>query len=262
MAKSSVTANLELASPDWKMAFRLTVPAEPMPVEELLPLARDLSQAIVQATVGEIEARGGKISCRKGCGACCRQMVPISETEARYLADLVASLPEPRQSLVRARFAKAVECLAEAGLLEKLRQPERWYGEAGYRDFGLKYFQQRISCPFLEDESCSIYSERPITCREFLVTTPPENCRDPSRQVIRSVKLPVSVGPALAKLTTSEDEGPGVPWVPLVLALEWTAANPVPPPSRSGPELLEELVRNLTGNKKSNVAEPGSNRAT
>ncbi len=262
MAERFLTANLKLASPDWEMALQVSVPEEPMPLKELLPLAQSLSNAITGATVREIEARGGQISCRKGCGACCRQMVPISEIEARNIADLVESLPEPRQSRVRERFANAVKRLAEAGLLEKLRQPERWYQEEGYRDFGLKYFLERIPCPFLEDESCSIYRDRPITCREFLVTTPPKNCRDPSHEVIRSVKLPMSVGPALAKLGASDDGASHVRWVPLVLALEWTTANPVPPSNRSGQELLGELVRHLTKNKNPTVAEPGADPGT
>jgi hypothetical protein len=109
--------------------FQVGVPEVPIAATELLPLAQNLSNAIVDATMQEIETRGGKISCCKGCGACCRQLVPISDVEARYIAELVESLPEPRRSQVKARFEDAVKRLAEAGLLEKLRQPERWHRE-------------------------------------------------------------------------------------------------------------------------------------
>jgi Fe-S-cluster containining protein len=246
MTDRVVTANIKIAGPDWEMAFQVGVPEASIAATDLLPLAQNLSNAIVDATVRELETRGGKISCCKGCGACCRQLVPISAAEARFLAELVESLPEPRRSQVKARFEDAVKRLEEAGLLEKLRHPERWYQE-GYREFGLQYFRQKIPCPFLEDESCSIYTDRPVTCREFLVTTPAENCQNPSTETIRSVRLPILVGPALAKLEAPLD-GPSEPqWVPLVLALEWTAANCTDPSRRSGPEFLRELIRHLTG---------------
>jgi Fe-S-cluster containining protein len=246
MTDRLVTANIKLASPDWEMGFQVGVSEAPIAVTELLPLAQNLSNAIVDATVQEIETRGGKISCCKGCGACCRQLVPISDVEARCIAELVESLPEPRRSQVKARFEDAVKRLAEAGLLEKLRQPACWYRE-GYREFGLEYFRQGIPCPFLEDEACSIYPDRPITCREFLVTTPAKNCQNPATETIRSVKLPMRIGPALAKLGTRDDDPSEAHWVPLILALEWMAANPNAPPRRSGPDLLGDLMRHLTG---------------
>jgi Fe-S-cluster containining protein len=249
-----VAANITLASPDWEMRFQVSVPAEPIALQDLLPLAQNLSNAIVNATVQEIEARGGKISCCKGCGACCRQLVPISEVEARFIAELVESLPEPRRKQIKARFEDALNRLADAGLLEKLRQTERWYRE-GYREFGLSYFSQGISCPFLEDEACSIYADRPVTCREFLVTTPAKNCRNPATDTIRSVKLPMRVSSALANLGTREDNPSQAHWVPLILALEWIAANPDTPASRSGPDSLRELIRLLTGKEPPPLAE-------
>ena len=250
------TAEIKLTSPDWEMHFRVSVPEGFVAPKELLPAAQNLSNAIVDATVQEIEKRGGKISCCKGCGACCRQLVPISEVEARHIAELVASLPEPGRSQVRVRFEDAARRLAEAGLLEKLRQPERWYRE-GYREFGLEYFRLGIACPFLKDEACSIYPDRPVTCREFLVTTPAKFCENPDREPIRSVKLPMNVGPALGKLGTSSNAPSESRWVPLVLALEWNEANPDDPPDRSGPDLLRELIQHLTG-KQVAPAEPGA----
>ena len=79
------------------------------------------------------------------------------------------------------------------------------------------------------------------------MTTPAKNCQNPSTETIRSVKLPMHVGPALAKLGTPKDNPPEAHWVPLVLALEWVATIPDAPPSRSGPDLLGELMRHLTG---------------
>ena len=202
MTDRLVTANIKLASPDWEMGFQVGVPEAPIAVTELLPLAQNLSNAIVDATVQEIETRGGKISCCKGCGACCRQLVPISDVEARYIAELVESLPEPRRSQVKARFEDAVKRLAEAGLLEKLRQPECWYRE-GYREFGLEYFRQGIPCPFLEDEACSIYPDRPVTCREFLVTTPSEKLSEPCRR-----------NDSIRKVANARRPGVGKTWNP------------------------------------------------
>ena len=50
-----------------------------------------------------VAARGEAISCKAGCGACCRQLVPVSETEAHHLRDVVEAMPEPRRAAVTAR---------------------------------------------------------------------------------------------------------------------------------------------------------------
>lgn len=244
--QGSVTANIKLNSPSWNMEFKLTVPAGPTTLKELLPLAQLLSDAVVNATVQEVEQLGATISCCKGCGACCRQLVPIAEVEARYIAELVSAMPEPRQSQVRARFDDALRRLADAGLLDKLHEPERWHRE-GATEFGLQYFRLGIPCPFLEDESCSIHPDRPLKCREFLVTSPAVHCQNPTAQTVKTVPLPLRVSPALAEFQVVESAPHLVRWVPLVLALEWGESHPDPPADRTGPDLLGQLMRNLTG---------------
>ena len=242
----SVTASIKLTSPGWDMEFKLTVPAGPTTLKELLPLAQLLSDAVVNATVQEVEQLGATISCCKGCGACCRQLVPIAEVEARHIAELVGSMPEPRQSQVRARFAEALRRLAEAGLLDKLHEPERWHRE-GATEFGLQYFRLGIPCPFLEDESCSIHPDRPLKCREFLVTSPAVHCQNPTAATVKTVPLPLRLSPALAEFQVVESAPHLIRWVPLVLALEWGATHPNPSADRTGPDLLGQLMRNLTG---------------
>ena len=136
--------------------------------------------------------------------------MPITKIEARYLAELVESLPEPRRTEIRSRFDAAIRRLDEAGLLERLRHPERVSPETERESLGLAYFGLGIPCPFLEEESCSIHADRPLVCREFLVTSPPEYCADPAGKRVEGVKLPVRLSNVLARL--AESGAPGA-WI-------------------------------------------------
>jgi Fe-S-cluster containining protein len=68
---------------------------------------------------------------------------------------------------VRARFADSLRRLDEAGLKARLAEA----GDAGaqgatVRTLSLEAFALGIACPFLEDEACSIYADRPLACRQ------------------------------------------------------------------------------------------------
>lgn len=244
----SVTAQVRLAGPDWELRTTMTVPAGPMRLGELLPLAHSFADAVVDSAVKEVEAHGEKISCKAGCGACCRQLVPIAEAEARRLGALVESLPEPRQETVRARFAAARDRLEKAGLLERLRHPDGWSDGEG-RSIGQAYFREGIPCPFLEEESCSIYGDRPIGCREYLVTSPADNCARPTAETVARVKLPLKVWTAIARFDEVPPRSHFIRWVPLILAPAWAEAHPDEPASRPGPEMLREFFDHLTGKR-------------
>lgn len=157
----------------------LTVPAGPVAVEDVLPILRGLSNLFTERAVARVEADGRAISCRAGCGACCRQLVPLAEDEGRALAHLVDAMPEPRQSRIRQRFEDAPQRLAEGGLLDRMNQP---VDGSGRRALGLDYFRLNIARPFLEDEASSIHPDRPSNCRDYLVTSPAQNCATPSRR--------------------------------------------------------------------------------
>ena len=104
-----------------------------------------------------------------------------------------------------------------------------------------------IACPFLEDESCSIYEERPITCREYLVTSPPEYCARVGSEGVRRVRLPLRVFNAVARWQVPPQEHFLERWVPLILAPEWADEHPETESARPGPELLTQLFGKLTG---------------
>jgi Fe-S-cluster containining protein len=239
-----VMIGLELVTDDWKLKTRIAAPAGPTRLAQLLPLAHALADAITGMAVQAVEKQGQKISCKKGCGACCRSMVAISEVEARLLREQVESLPEPRRSQILARFAEALRRLDQAGLLDQLRTREQWT-DPDYKKVEVQYFRQGIACPFLEDESCSIYADRPATCREFLVTSPAEKCALPTNEEVHVVKLPFRVMSALARFDPVAPPARHIRWVPLVLALEWAAEHPEEDPPRPGPELVRQLFQNV-----------------
>src|SRR5688572_24985212 len=59
-----VTAQITLGGGDWQLQARVTVPAGPARLRDLLPLARSLSDAVVGAAVQAVAQAGAPISCK------------------------------------------------------------------------------------------------------------------------------------------------------------------------------------------------------
>ena len=215
------TFRLELKVFGEPLQIEGTRPETPIRLDELLPFFRRLDDAVIDRAVDREEKDGRKVSCQKGCSACCRaQPVPVTPAEAYALFLLVESLPEPRQTEIRARFADRVERLRAAGLLATYenRSSETTIPEA--RAIAERYFRLGLVCPFLENDACGIYVDRPFVCRQYLVTSPAELCRDPFHNPVRPISMPL--GFAGAALQTGEEVlGPPQFTVPLVLALEY-----------------------------------------
>ena len=224
---------------DQPFGVEVPLPEQDVLPEELLPAANDVLAAIVGRGV---EDGGLPVSCRRGCGACCRQVVPISQPEARHLTALVEALPEPRRAAVRDRFARAHQQLADSGLAERIAHPGK-LDDAERQSLAIDYFRLGIACPFLDNEECSIYPDRPLVCREYLVTTPAEHCARPGYATVTRVGIAGRVSVAMGQLEPVTDER-SVWWLPLVSALAWSAAQPSDQrPARRNPvELLRALV--------------------
>jgi Fe-S-cluster containining protein len=243
-APETATARVELAGPDWQLQATITVPTGPVHLRQMLPLVQSLASQLSDRAADTAAAGGKTVSCKKGCGACCRQLVPVAEVEARGISELVEAMPEPRRSEVRSRFADARRRLKESGMLEELLRRDQWSTDNG-QSIMLRYFAQGIPCPFLEEESCSIHPDRPTACREYLVTSPAENCSRPTPETVEMVPVPLKVWTALSRFDEVPAGGRYIRWVPLVLAPEWAEAHPDEPPPRPGPELLQELFEKL-----------------
>src|SRR5258708_19434503 len=82
------TATLRLTMGVLRIAHPITVPNAPVTAAEIVPALQGLVNAVVEA------AEAGKtVSCRKGCGACCRQLLPVSPSDPDPLLQLLTPLP-------------------------------------------------------------------------------------------------------------------------------------------------------------------------
>ena len=186
-----------------------------VPLSQLLSALRSLTNTVTDAAIARERAAGREISCKAGCGACCRQLVPLSVTEAQQLPQLIAGLDEAHRARVMTRFDEAISKLRESGMLRRVEEFTT-LSRAEREELGWDYFRLGIPCPFLEEESCSIHPIRPVICRQYLVTSAPVHCANPPRN-IAPVPLAADVLGALKRVEAAGSNPPQS--VPLILAL-------------------------------------------
>ncbi len=220
------------------------VPNREVTLLELLPLLWKFQDALIQAWTEIAIPSGKRVSCRKGCGACCRQLVPVSEVEALHLTRVVAGLPAETRARVTERFEKAVTQLEQKGLLSSLTDLTGKSREERRR-IGLDYFNEHIACPFLEDESCSIHAGRPSACREYLVTSPAANCARPTAETVEMVRHSAKFSEVL--FTFCDQSGSAsLSALPLIVSLaQQPSDRPWFNPRGFAPQLFEEFLRRL-----------------
>jgi len=202
--------------------------------DTVLPFARQLADVAVANGIRRAEAQGKTISCAKGCGACCAQLVPISDIEARGIAAMIRVWPKVRREKIMRRFTQAKQRFEDAGLWQALLEPER-LGLEQVQSLALDYFAERVSCPFLEDSACSIHPQRPLACREYLVTSDPLHCAEPAQGNIDGVEIPLRASRMLGRIYENETEHI-CDSVPLIVAPYWPRMHPGKPTQRTGPE--------------------------
>jgi len=187
---------------EWEHRFK-TVP----PDTQREGLAAGIHEAIDEAMTRRQAMPGeAPISCRKGCAACCRQLVSVTPDEAKLLA---FAAHEAGHVIDRARLARQAAAVGLQGWRE-LDSPDK-------------------RCVMLKDDAtCAVYAHRPTACRKYQVVSPPSRCdieRYPGAQVI------VAIGPEAEVIASAAHAvfGSGPFAVRLGAALEdWDRAEPAP----------------------------------
>ena len=183
----------------------LSLPNAEVTAHELLPAVFSVADEVVRHSCSALEEMGKPIQCGPGCGACCKQLVPVSEYEAVHLASVVRAMPSVQRSRIVGKFSEAIAKLDKAELLSELtnayaNEVHDWRKLLPLKK---KYWNLAIPCPFLEENSCSIHPHRPIACRQYLVTSDRAHCADIySEDEEHEVVLhPVDVGGAMASFS-------------------------------------------------------------
>lgn len=215
-----VTAKFNLKIVDDVLPMEATVPDARINALEMIPVFQNLTNQTVAYSIDLTERKGKKISCKAGCGACCKQPVPVTLLEAEYLNRLIMNMPEKQQQKVRAGFAHTIKTVTEAGLLEDLENISDLATEQKRR-LAKEYFELGLECPFLENQSCGIYQHRPLQCREFLVTSDPRFCAELDPEGIEHVEQPISMASALRQLSLdSSNNKKGRGWILMIFAMK------------------------------------------
>lgn len=224
--RESATVHLTIFGQSRELSCSVRV-GEVSPLALLEP-ARALSDRVTELAAEQAKEQGKSVTCERGCAACCRHLIPISAIEARSLADLVGSMPAEKKARVKARFASAIARMEAAGMLDPGAPKGRFAltareTEASWARVSRRYFELWVDCPFLENEACVIYSERPMACREHQVTSPPELCRRFDKGIEGTVR-PVRMSEVLAS-TAGALMDLSATSIPLVLSLEWSEVH-------------------------------------
>ena len=251
-ANEWVTGEVVLSVNGEPLKMQMTVPATPVKPHRMLPVFQKMTNSFVEMSAMAAGVRGETVSCRAGCGACCRQPVPISELEVYYISELVNEMSEPRRSEVRSRFEAAADRFRKAGWFDRMRSigdltltesEEKVADEINKAS--IDYFREQVPCPFLDlkTESCTIHESRPLACREYLVTSPAANCSEPAADNIKKVDLFIKPSQTLRWVGST---GTFTGFIPLIRALELADANPEKFEQRTGERWAADFFGKLT----------------
>lgn len=206
------------------LRLNLAATAGDVTLADIVPAARQLCDAITARTVERAVAEKYNIPCGRGCSACCRRyLVPVTACEAFALTGRILAAAPARSRRMQRRLLLAARRIMEH------RPPKLSFDESGgCNEADLTatsrwYEQIDVSCPFLEGDCCSIYSARPVACRQHFIHGSAAGCMGHSDDAER-LPMPVQMADVLG-LVAAQLESAEVEAVPLPLMAAWCDVN-------------------------------------
>ena len=236
---------ISLHTPCGEVSTSVGVPTSFVPVTAILPLMRSLGEEVQALELTRVRQTGHSVSCHKGCAACCRMLVPMSAPEAFALANRIDRLDQPERDRLLTKLELAQQQLARAGVLTQLSalaQSSDPPSDEAIEPLNRAYYALRMPCPFLDNEACSIYEDRPAACRELAVTSPATDCQNMASQSIRPVPVALRISTALS-LLWADLTGTAPRLIPLPLAVTWAKQHHAGHTRRwTGTEIFEKAL--------------------
>ncbi len=219
----SALFEVDFKTPLGSIRGQVAIEDEPMRLAELVPTALELTNNLANRAARREEKSGRKITCCAGCGACCCQLVMVSLPEAFYIADMIETLDENFRKDLHRRFDRVVAELERHQMIDELMNP-RLHESGTNFPIVQQYFDLKLPCPFLIEESCAIHPNRPVPCRDYNVTSDAVLCADPYHNEISKVPMPVALTIPLAQIAAFLTRSK-LHLIPLVLVPRWVSTN-------------------------------------
>ena len=236
---------ISLQTPSGEISTAVGVPTSFVPITAILPLMRSLGGEAQVLEQRRLLEAGQRISCEKGCAACCRMLVPISVPEAFALTNAIDQLDQNERNRLLAKLDLAQQQLARAGILKQLSSladSSEPLNDEAIEPLNRAYYALRMPCPFLDNETCSIYADRPAACRELAVTSPATECQEMTKQTVQPVPVAVRLSTALS-LLWADLSGTAPRLIPLPLAVDWARRHKEEQTNQwAGTELFEKAM--------------------
>ena len=205
--------------------FRINVADRHARLSDITPLARALSAKLALAVSDRLRRSGKVVPCCKGCPACCRYLVPLSVPEVFRLRQEVLAMPaEQGKSVLQSCLETAKKILNERPEDSEINELAQTNTQPQISRLSKWYAGLKLPCPFLSNNLCISYEQRPIACREHMVTGSAILCDTEGMDEPHIVQIPVSVLECLGELT-AELEQSNIESVMLPLALPWAQEN-------------------------------------
>jgi Fe-S-cluster containining protein len=145
--------------------------------------------------VAHARAEGHSVPCRKGCAACCYDVVEVMHFELAALLEHLRTLPAETLAEIRARINAWYLAMLHAGI-----------DPTGHGADLQTYARARVACPLLDPKrgECMVYASRPSSCRSyFIVDRPPSACANraevPTIQVLITAQIGLPIMMSLLK---------------------------------------------------------------
>lgn len=193
MADSQVAFSIKI-DPESNKSIEITIPDKQVRLSEIVPFTHFIADQMVKAV---IEHSSLPVTCGKGCGVCCNQLVPLSIPELFFIIEQLRTMPPQQRFPLLSRFDTIEKQLIDSDFIQTLRTIDQTRND---RIIAEHYFRMNIQCPFLDQQACSIHPWRPVVCREFNALSDPELCADPFNNKISSISYIQRPSSILAKL--------------------------------------------------------------
>jgi Fe-S-cluster containining protein len=205
--------------------FRINVVSKQATLADIVPLARTIADKLILTFLDTLGRTGQSIPCQKGCSACCsRYLVPLSVPEMFRLREELLAMPADNSRQILQSCLDTAEKILDSRFQTSYLKSFSKSGQSQISQISKWYAGLKLACPLLSDGLCMSYEQRPLACREHMVTGSNFFCQPDHNGEPNVAPMPVSVLEAIGQLA-AELENLDIEAVMLPLAFAWVEDN-------------------------------------